>query len=144
MARSSRQKINMETKDLNNTQIKINVTDIYITLLTAAEDILLKHTGNIFQDRSCQSISSVAQSCLSLGDPVNRSTPGLLFHHQLLGFIQTHVPQVSDAIQPSHPHSSPSPPAPNPSQHQSISLSKFRNTEIISISSLIMWHETKN
>ena len=52
---------------------------------------------------------------------MNRSTPGLPVHHQLLEFTQTHVHRVSDAIQPSHPLSSPSPPAPNPSQHQSLS-----------------------
>ena len=109
--------------------------------------------------------SSVAQSCPTLCDPMNRSTPGLPVHHQLPEFTQTHVRvrdiqfssvqfshsvvsdslqphesqharppcpsptagvhsnhvhQVSDAIQPSHPLSSPSPPAPNPSQHQSL------------------------
>ena len=65
-------------------------------------------------------IRSVAQSCPTLFDPMNRSTPGLPVHHQLLEFTETHVHQVSDAIQPSHPLSSPSPPAPNPSQHQSL------------------------
>ena len=64
--------------------------------------------------------SSVAQSCLTLCDPMNRSTPGLPVHHHLLEFTQTHVHRVRDAIQPSHPQSSPSPPAPNPSQHQSL------------------------
>ena len=64
--------------------------------------------------------SSVAQSCLTLCNPMNRSTPGLPVHHQLPEFTQTHVHQVGDAIQPSHPLSSPSPPAPNPSQHQSL------------------------
>ena len=64
--------------------------------------------------------SSVAQSCPTLCDPMNHSTPGLPVHHQLLEFTQTHVHRVSDAIQPSHPGSSPSPPAPNPSQHQSL------------------------
>ena len=64
--------------------------------------------------------SSVAQSCPSLCDPINRSTPGLPVHHQLLEFTQTRVHRVRDAIQPSHPGSSPSPPAPNPSQHQSL------------------------
>ena len=64
--------------------------------------------------------SSVAQPGLTLCDPMNRSTPGFPVHHQLPEFIQTHVHQVSDAIQPSHPRSSPSPPAPNPSQHQSL------------------------
>ena len=62
--------------------------------------------------------SSVTESCLTLCDPMNRSTPGLPVHHQLTEFTQTHVHQVSDAIQPSHPLSSPSPPDPNPSQHQ--------------------------
>ena len=61
--------------------------------------------------------SSVAQSRLTLCDPMNRSTPGLPVHHQLLEFTQTHIHRVSDAIQPSHPLLSPSPPAPNPSQH---------------------------
>ena len=65
-------------------------------------------------------IISVAQSCLTLCDPMNRSTPGLPVHHQLPKFTQTHVHRVSDAIQPSHPLSSPSPPGPNPSQHQSL------------------------
>ena len=65
--------------------------------------------------------SSVAQSCLTLCDPMNHSMPALPYlHHQLLEFTQTHVHPVSDAIQPSHPLSSPSPPAPNPSQHQSL------------------------
>ena len=63
--------------------------------------------------------SSVAQSCLSLCNPMNRSTPGLPVHHQFLESTQTHVHWVSDAIQPSHPLSSPSPSAPNPSQHWS-------------------------
>ena len=57
-------------------------------------------------------IRSVAQSCLTLCDPMNRSTPGLPVHHQLPEFTETHVHRVSDAIQPSHPLSSPSPPAP--------------------------------
>ena len=56
--------------------------------------------------------SSVAQSCLTLCDPMNRSTPGLSGHHQLLEFTQTHAHRVGDAIQPSHPLSSPFPPAP--------------------------------
>ena len=51
---------------------------------------------------------------------MNRSTPGLPVHHHLQEFTQTHIHRVSDAIQPSHPLSSPSPPAPNPSKHQSL------------------------
>ena len=64
--------------------------------------------------------SSVAQSCPTLCDPMNSSTPGLPVHHQLPEFTQTHVHRVSDAIQPSHPLSSASPSASNPSQHQGL------------------------
>ena len=72
--------------------------------------------GKVISDQ----IRSVAQLCPTLCDPMNRSTPGLPVHHQLPEFTQTHVHQVNDAIQPSHPLLSPSPPAPNPSQHQSL------------------------
>ena len=64
--------------------------------------------------------SSVAQSFPTLCDPMNRSTPGLPIHHHFPEFTQTHIHRVSDAIQPSHPLSSPFPPAPSPSQHQSL------------------------
>ena len=75
--------------------------------------------GNQFPFSSIQ-FSSVAQSCPTLCDPMNHSTPGLPVHHQLPEFTQTLVHRVGDAIQPSHPLSSPSPPAPNSSQHQSL------------------------
>ena len=64
--------------------------------------------------------SSVAQSCPTFCDPMDRSTPVLPVNHQLLEFTQTHIHWVSDAIQPSHPLSSPSPPALNLSQHQGL------------------------
>ena len=64
--------------------------------------------------------SFVTQSCLTLCDPMNRSTPGLSVHHQLPESIQTQVHWVGDAIQQSHPLSSPSPPAPNPCQYQGL------------------------
>ena len=64
--------------------------------------------------------SSVAQSCPTLCDPMNRSTPGLPVHHQHPEFTQTHVHRVSDAIQPSHPLLSPSPPVLNLSQRQGL------------------------
>ena len=70
--------------------------------------------------KTSDQIRSVAQSCLTLWNPMNHSTPGLCVHHQLPEFTETHVHRVSDAIQPSHPLSSPSPLAPNPSQHQSL------------------------
>ena len=68
------------------------------------------------QIRSDQSLSR----CPTLCDPMNRSMPGLPVHHQLPEFTKTHIHRVSDAIQPSHPLSSPSPLAPNPSHHQSL------------------------
>ena len=73
----------------------------------------------ILADESVQ-FSSVAQSCPTLCDPMNGSTPGFPVHHQLPESIQTHVHRVDDAIQPSHPLSSPSPPALSLSQHQGL------------------------
>ena len=72
------------------------------------------------EQRASVQFSSVARSCPTLWNPMNRSTPGLPVHHQLPEFTQTHVLRVGDAIQTSHPLSSPSPPASNPSQHQSL------------------------
>ena len=85
--------------------------------------IVLIHTvGGQKVTEHCEAIqfSPVAQSCPTLGDPMACSTPGLPVLHQLPEFTQTHVHQVGDAIQPSHPLSSPSPPAFNLSQHQSL------------------------
>jgi len=79
--------------------------------------ILCKQNWQIF---SYYNFSSVTQSCPTLCDPMNHSTPGLPIYYQLLEFTQIHVHRVSDAIQPSHPLSSLSPPAPNPFQHQSL------------------------
>ena len=78
------------------------------------------HISHCIRVTLLQSVSSVAQSCPTLCDPKNCSTPGLPVHHQLPEFTQTHIHRVRDAVQPSHPLSSPSPSAPNPSQHQSL------------------------
>ena len=80
---------------------------------------LIKFTDDKILVSSVQ-FSSVAQSCLTLCNPMNCSTLGLPVHHQLPEFTQIHAHLVSDAIQPSHPLLSPSPPGPNPSQHQSL------------------------
>ena len=69
------------------------------------------------------SVSSVTQLCPTLCNPMECSAPGLPVHHQLPEFTQTHVHRVSDAIQPSHPLSTPSPPAFNLSQHQGLGSS---------------------
>ena len=78
-----------------------------------------------FKHFNMNQFSSVAQSCPTLCDPMNNSTPGLPVHHQLPEFTQTHVHRVSDAIQPSYPLSSPSSPSSNPSQHQSLPMSQL-------------------
>ena len=75
---------------------------------------------SLLQHHSSVQFSSVAQLCLTLCDPMNRSMPGLPVHQQIPEFTQTHVHRVSDAILPSHPLSSPSPPAFNLSQHQGL------------------------
>ena len=90
----------------------LSSAQLFVTLYIAAHQAFLSFTVSSVQ------FSSVAQSCPTLCNPMNRSTPGLPVHYQLPDFTQTHVHRVSDAIQPSHPLSSPSPPAPNPSQHQ--------------------------
>ena len=71
--------------------------------------------------------SSVTQSCPTLYDPMDHSMPGLPVHHQLLQFTQTYVHRVGDAIQPSHPLSSPSPPALNLSQHQGLFMERYNS-----------------
>ena len=73
-----------------------------------------------WNERHSVQFSSVAQSCPTLCDPMNCSTPGFPVHYQLPDFTQIHVHWISDAIQPSHPLSSPSPPALNLSQHQGL------------------------
>ena len=78
-----------------------------------------ENTREYLQDLR-RTFSSVAQSCPTLCDPMNCSMPGLPVHHQLPESTQTHVHWVGDAIQPSHPLSSPCPPALNLSQHQGL------------------------
>ena len=86
--------------------------------------------------------SSVTQSCPTLCDPMNCSTPGLPVHLQLPEFTQTHVHRVSDAIQPSHPLSSPSPPALNPSQHQSLFQSVNSSHEVAKVLEFQLQHHS--
>ena len=112
------------TLNIKKTNNPIKKWAEYLNRLFSKENIQIvkKHmkrcsTSLIVQFSSVQ-FSSVAQSCPTLCDPMNRSMPGIPVHHTLLEFTQTHAHRVGDAIQPSHPLSSPSPPAPNPSKHQ--------------------------
>ena len=80
---------------------------------------------SVWQSHVWFQFSSVTQSCPTLCKPMNRSMPGFPVRHQLPEFTQTHVRWVGDAIQPSHPLSSPSPPALNLFQHQSLQMSQL-------------------
>ena len=101
--------------------------------------IFLGH--NYWTTRSTQ-FSSVTQFCPTLCDPMNFSTPGFPVHHQLLELTQTHVHQVGDAIQPSHPLSSPSPPAFNLSQHQGIFQWVSSLHQVIKLLELQLQHQS--
>ena len=91
---------------------------LLIKVKEESEEVGLKFNIQKTKITASGPISSVQLlSRLTLCDPMNCSMPGLPVHHQLPEFTQTHVHQVGDAIQPSHPLLSPSPPAPNPSQH---------------------------
>ena len=110
--------------EISQSQLDSKRTSFRILFGKFVKDI--KRFKNFWSNRiipNCERIlqfSSVAQSCPTLCDPMNRSTPGLPVHHQLPDFTETHVHRVSDAIQPSHPLSSPSPPAPNQDSHRQI------------------------
>ena len=105
-------------------KLTIFLSDISIFFFKVILKLMKIHYNNKCKVNSVQ-FSSVAQSCPTLCDPMNRSTPGLPVHHQLSEFTQTHAHWVGDAIQPSHPLSSPSPPTFNLSQHQSFPMSQF-------------------
>ena len=116
--------ISLEEK-IQSIKLSLSVTKLAYTIYSSLWTLIIKiskhfliisnlRLGNIIQ------FSSVAQSCPTLCDSMNHSTPGLPVHHQLPEFTQTHVHRVGDAIQTSHPLSSPSPPALNPFQHQGL------------------------
>ena len=86
--------------------------------------------------------SSVAQSCPTVCDPMDCSTPGFPVHQQLLKLAQTHVHWVGDAIQPSHPLSSPSPPAFNLSQHQGLFQRVSSSHQVAEVLELLLQHQS--
>ena len=111
-----------------NTNIRFSTSNVVHSMFGRFSNILIYRNMNPilsaysspFIPAVSQSVSSVPRSCPALCNPTNHSMPCLPVHHQLSESTQTHVHQVGDAIQPSHPLSSPSRPAPNPSQHQSL------------------------
>ena len=98
--------------------VRIRIKDRKEKILDSSVKLLGKYTVAPFYREV--HFSSVAQSCLTLWDPMDCSMAVFPVHRQLPELSQTHVHPVGDAIQPSHPRSSPSPPAPKPSQHQSV------------------------
>ena len=86
--------------------------------------------------------SSVIQSCPTICHPMNHRMPSLPVHHQLPEFTQTHVHRVGDAIQPSHPLSSPFPPAPNLSQHQGLFQWVNSSHEVAKVLEFQLWHHS--
>ena len=100
-------------------------------------------SGQLYKvDLKSDQIRSVAQSCPTLCDTMNRSTPGLPVYHQLPEFTETHVHRVSDAIQPSHLLSPPSPLAPNPSEHQSLFQWVNSSHEVAKVLEFLLYHHS--
>jgi len=128
----------LDGRGLGGEQIHVYVWlspfSVHLKLTTLLIGYACMHTKSL-------QFSSVAQSCPTLCDPMNCSTPGFPVHLQLLEFTQTHVHWISDAIQPSHPLLSPSPPAPNPSQHQGLFKWVFPSIRLFSSESVfhIRW-----
>ena len=101
-------------------------------------------TATVFSIIHSYSYSSVAQSCLTLCDPMDWSMPGIPVHHQLPEFTQTHVHQVGDAIQPSHPLSAPSPPAFNLSQDQGLFKWASSSHQVAKVLEFQLQHQSLN
>ena len=100
---------------------EVGLLDLIVTFFLVFLFVFsFKRTSILLSIVTVQFSSVQSLSRVQLGDPMNHSTPGLPVHHQLLEFTQTHVHRVGDAMQPSHPLSSPSPPALNLSQHQGL------------------------
>ena len=104
--------------EINSNRIIVGDFNIPLTPMGRSTKQIINNETQTLNDTILSSVQSLSH--VRLCDPMNRSMPGLPVHHQLPEFTQTHGHRVRDAIQPSHPLSSPSPSAPNPSQHQSL------------------------
>jgi len=104
--------------------------------------ILSPCLSNLYAEFNSVQFSSASQLCLTLCNPMDCSTPGFPVHHQLQELSQIHVHQVSDAIQPSHPLSSPSPPAFNLSQHQGLFQSVSSSHQMAKVLEFQLQHQS--
>ena len=109
-------------KDASGKSLSVQTRQVLCSHLLHWSDFRIEETEIQWKERSCyrSQFSSVAQLCPPLCNPMDWSTPGFPVQHQLPELVQTHIHWVGDAIQPSHPLSSPSPPAFNLSQHQGL------------------------
>ena len=108
------------TQNLKHTNCTVGTLPISTLTCRSCTPTLTKRKKLHWKAMSFLPFTLVIQSCQTLCNPMDHSTPDLPVHHQLPEFIQTHVHRVGDAIQPSHPLSSPSPPALNLFQHQGL------------------------
>ena len=99
-------------------QVQVDSDSMKRFKLSYSQVLFFASTELNLTSTSSVQLSSATQSCSTLWDPMNCSTPGFPVHHQCLEFVQTHVHRVGDAIQPSHPLPPPSPPSFSLSQHQ--------------------------
>ena len=138
-------RISKEFKQLKNNNIhQLNCCDQERTHWTSYWPgvHLLKFIIRLYYDTWTVQFSSVAQSCPTLCNPMDCSTPGLPVHHQLPEFIQTHAHWVSDVIQPSHPLLSPSLPAFNLSQHQALFQGVSSSHQIAKVLEFQLQHQS--
>ena len=112
------------------------------SILLVVQDKILYSSLTLPLSLISAQFNSVAQSCPTPCDPTDCSTPGLPVHHQLLELAQTHVHQVGDVIQPSHPLSFPSPPAFNLFQHQGLFQGVSSSHQVAKILELQPQHQS--
>ena len=126
-------------------QPALPASGVFLLLQWLVQRVLPSFTENPYAcgtGRGSVQLSSVAQLCLTLCNPMNRSTPDLPVHHQLPEFTQTHVHWVGDTIQPSHPLSCPSPPALNLSQHQGLFKWVSSSHQVANVLELQLQHQS--
>ena len=127
-----------EWQKWTNSLVAIQALCHHLLCILYTVSLILFHRIFVLQHQFC----SITQSCPTLCDPMNCSTPGLPVHHQLPESTKTHVHWVGDAIQPSYPLSSPSPPAHNPSNHPCLFQSVSSSHEVAKVLEFQLQHQS--